>query len=242
MTRSRTLSMTVSRQSSRPSKHSSKVRLEMPARRSTAASVELRGRLADVPELSVEILHAAFPVLVGFRSGHYRAFLVDLDLERVKDPQAAWWERRVAARGEDRSGSEQGSRWPGCEHFQLRAPIPGSVATYGAVMPSQPLDSLSGEAIAAQREAIEAGARPAALLLGWTKQRTMSDFDGEPNERYLVSVVLDGHHKLAAYAALQTPARALFISRVEDNPGTYEHRSGPLVEITAPLLAADDVS
>ncbi|MHB8490875.1 MAG: hypothetical protein ACYDA6_01495, partial [Solirubrobacteraceae bacterium] len=108
-----------------------------PARAATAASAELRKHLVDVPKLSLELLRTAFPLLVGFHSGHYRVFLVDLDLERVDQLEASWWERRVAARGEYRLGSVAEAGWPGCEHFQLRAPIPGPVATYGAVMPSR---------------------------------------------------------------------------------------------------------
>ena len=201
-----------------------------------AAAAELRRHLSDVAELSDEMFHAAVPLLTGLRSGHYGVFLLDLDLERVADPRASWWDRRLAARGKLRWGPARQPSWPGCEHFQLRRPIPTPVATYGVVMPSQPLSSLSSETIATSREAINAGARPAALLLGWTEQRTMSDYDGAPCERHLASVILDGHHKLAAYTELQTRARVILITRIEDNPGTYQNRQGPLPEILAPLL------
>ncbi len=37
------------------------------------------------------------------------------------------------------------------------------------------------------------------------------------HERFLVAAVLDGHHRLAAYAATGGPARVLMISRLEEH-------------------------
>jgi hypothetical protein len=64
----------------------------------------------------------------------------------------------------------------------------------------------------------------------------------EYHERFLTAVVLDGHHKLTAYARAGVPARVVLLSRSEDNWGPPEDRDRYLVEVTTPLRAAADAN
>ncbi|WP_405714418.1 MULTISPECIES: hypothetical protein [unclassified Streptomyces] len=106
--------------------------------------------------------------------------------------------------------------WPGTAHFQLRDRIPGETPTYGALLPSQPLEALDADTATRYTSAVTAGHRPAALALAWVEDIYVR---AEHPERFLVAAVLDGHHKLAAYAAAGVPARGLLLSRAEDNRG-----------------------
>ena len=56
---------------------------------------------------------------------------------------------------------------------------------------------------------IAAGERPAAVVLGWIDDRYVK---ARHEERWLVGAVLDGHHRLAAYAAAGVPARLLLLA------------------------------
>ncbi|WP_093899473.1 hypothetical protein [Streptomyces sp. Ncost-T10-10d] len=49
----------------------------------------------------------------------------------------------------------------------------------------------------------------------WSALFALAEFP----ERFLVAAVLDGHHKLAAYAVAGVPAGVLLLSRAEDNWG-----------------------
>lgn len=203
-----------------------------PSAEVASVSARLRDRLADLPALDEDLVDALRPVLVALPSGHYRLYLLDLDLEQVSDPAASWFHRRLAERG-DEYGDEYGDEpfWPGIEHFQLRQPIPGPVRTYGVVLPSR--EQRTAATVAAHRAAIDGGARPAALLWGWVDARYV---EMEYHERFLVNVVLDGHHRLTAYAEAGVPARAVLIARVEDCWGPPGERDRYLVEAVTPLL------
>lgn len=197
-----------------------------PSAEVASVSARLRDRLADLPALDEDLVDALRPVLVALPSGHYRLHLLDLDLEQVRDPEASWWHRRYAEREE----TFDEPFWPGVEHFQLRRQIPGPVRTYGVVMPSS--ERRDADTVAVHRAAIERGARPAALLWGWVDDRYV---EMEYQERFLVSVVLDGHHKLTAYAEAGVPARAVFVTRVEDNWGPPGERDRYLNEVVSAL-------
>ncbi|MDN3355646.1 hypothetical protein [Actinomadura sp. DC4] len=205
-----------------------------PDEQAAALSGRLRETLRDVPALTAELIDAAAPLLGGLRSGHYLLALADLDLEHVDDPEAAWWYRRIALRDSEEGFADDDpvTQWPGTDHFQLRAPIPGPA--YGAVLPTRPLDALAEETVAGFEGDIEAGRRPAAVLLTWGE---VIDVEAECEERFLVNVILDGHHKLTAYARRNIPARALLVCRVEDSWGPPEDRGRWLREMTGPLLA-----
>ncbi|MFG3039352.1 hypothetical protein ACGFYZ_20905 [Streptomyces sp. NPDC048330] len=185
----------------------------------------MRGSLADLDRLD-EALFADWGALLGeLGTGHYRALLLDLPLERVTEPARSWWYRRMAARveedGEDAAYDDgrPGEHWPGTPHFQLTTPVPeGRVpATYGALMPSQPPDALDAATVARHAAAIAAGERPAAVVLGWIDDRYVQ---AEHEERWLVGTILDGHHRLTAYADSGIPARVILLAGVGQGCGT----------------------
>ncbi|MEW9338431.1 HEAT repeat domain-containing protein [Streptomyces tanashiensis] len=187
----------------------------------TGVAARMRGRLACLDRLDAALLAEWSPVLGELETGHYRALLLDLPLERVSDPARSWWYRRAVARArEDGDASEYEDDgpegyWPGVAHFQLTAPVPGGRVpfTYGALLPSQPPESLDPATVARHAAAIAAGERPAAVVLGWIDDRYV---EARHEERWLVGAVLDGHHRLAAYAAAGVPARVLLLARVGD--------------------------
>ncbi|MCT2541741.1 hypothetical protein [Streptomyces atratus] len=178
----------------------------------------LRTALADVDDLCSDVLDAIAPLTEELPTGHYRAHLTDLALERVTDPAASWLVRRRALRedAEQYVTDAPLDDWPGTTHFQLRDRIPGETPTYGVLLPSQPLDALDADTVSRYISAITAGHRPAALALAWVEDIYVQ---AEYPERFLAAAVLDGHHKLAAYAAAGVPARVLLLSRAEDNWG-----------------------
>ena len=213
-----------------------------PPESAVESSARLRDRLADLPRLDADLIDAARPLLVAMPTGHYRAFLLDLDMERVSDPDTSWWHRRTLRRDDsdyDTDDELDEPYWPGAEHFQLRDTIPGSPPAYCVVMPSRSPELLRDERVAEHAAAIAAGARPAALLWGWVDDRWVQ---AEHHERFLVAVVLDGHHKLTAYARAGVPARAVLLSRSEDNWGPPEDRDRYLIDVTTPLRTAASAS
>jgi hypothetical protein len=205
-----------------------------PAERAAALAASARDALRDVASLGRPLFDRLEPLLAGLRSGHYVATLADLDLERVASPETSWWARRYALRDPDAPGSttDAASSWPGVEHFQLREPIPGEERTFGVILPSQPPSALAPDTVDAYARLIRAGERPAALVLAWVEAKEIA---GEVPERFLVGVVLDGHHKLAAHARAGIPARALLLCRLEDTWGPPEDRERFIREATAPL-------
>jgi hypothetical protein len=209
-----------------------------PAESVAESSARLRDRLADLPRLDADLIDAARPLLVAMPTGHYHVFLVDLDLEWVDDPEMSWWHRRRQRRDEDDDDLDE-PFWPGAAHFQLRQQIPGSPPAYCMVMPSRSPELLRAERVAEHAAAIAAGARPAAVLWGWVDDRFVH---AEHHERILAAVVLDGHHKLTAYARAGVPARAVLLSRAEGNWGPPKDRDRYLTEVTTPLLAPGGAS
>ncbi|MFE4617355.1 hypothetical protein ACFRJ7_14740 [Streptomyces sp. NPDC056747] len=198
--------------------------LGWPADEATGIAARMRGRLADLDRLDAALLAEWSPVLGELETGHYRALLLDLPLERVSEPARSWWQRRAAARAEeDEDNSEYDDdrpedHWPGVAHFQLTAPVAGGRVpfTYGALLPSQPPQTLDPATVDRHAAAIAAGERPAAVVLGWIDDRYV---EARHEERWLVGAVLDGHHRLAAYAAAGVPARVLLLACVGEGGG-----------------------
>lgn len=54
------------------------------------------------------------------------------------------------------------------------------------------------------------------MVVGWIDDRYV---EARHEERWLVGAVLDGHHRLAAYAAAGIPSRVLLIARVGEGGG-----------------------
>ncbi|MFF2326568.1 MULTISPECIES: hypothetical protein [unclassified Streptomyces] len=213
--------------------------LGWPPRAARRGADGLRTALADVADLGAGAFDAAVPLIEEFPAGHYRAHLLDLDLERVTDPAASWWARRHELRRDDAYGGDAEpyggdglDDWPGTDHFQLRDRIPGETPTYGALLPCQPLDALDADTVARYTSAIAAGRRPAALALAWVEDIWV---EAEYPERFLVAAVLDGHHKLAAYATAGIPARVVLLARAEDNCGPEEGWSAAYGEVIGQL-------
>ncbi|MEL5958324.1 hypothetical protein AADR41_26780 [Streptomyces sp. CLV115] len=195
--------------------------LGWPPRTARQGADRVRTALADVDGLGSGVLDAVAPLIEELPTGHYRAHLSDLALERVTDPAASWWLRRHELREREdfepcNEGDPLDHGWPGTAHFQLRDRVPGEIPTYGALLPSQPLDVLDADTVARYTSAVAAGHRPTALALAWVEDTYV---EAEHPERFLAAAVLDGHHKLAAYAAAGVPARVLLLSRAEDNWG-----------------------
>jgi hypothetical protein len=202
---------------------------ELAARRADG----VRRALQDVTDLSPELLDTLGPLITALRPGHYVVTLVDLDLELVTDADASWWKRRGDLRySEEDDAPAAWCTWPGTPHFQLRALIPGAAPTFGVMLPSQNLTTLSARTCDAHREAIRGGAHPACVALAWVESKAV---EGEYVELFLLGVVLDGHHKLAAYAAQGVAARAVLVCRIEDTWGPPEDRARWFLETTASL-------
>ncbi|MEX0172132.1 hypothetical protein [Streptomyces sp. LMG1-1-1.1] len=199
-------------------------------------AARMRERLTDLHRLDAALLAEWNPVLAELETGHYRALLLDLPLERVTDPAQSWWHRRAAARTDDEPDDTDVADdhpeydWPGVAHFQLTAPVPhGRIPrTYGVLLPSQPPESLDPATIARHTSAITTGARPAAVVLGWVDDRYVQ---AEHEERWLIGAVLDGHHRLTAYAEAGVPARVLLLARVDGGCGEDGGLEG-LAEVT----------
>ncbi|MBN9741027.1 hypothetical protein DMP23_07865 [Amycolatopsis sp. A1MSW2902] len=174
-----------------------------------AGADRIREVLAGPRELTTATVRALEPLLQELETGHYRMLLADLPLERVRTAERSWWWLR---RTGTRSAWEGDPDWPGIEHFQAPRSIPGEMPAYGSVVPSQPLDALDPVTVGRYAEAIARGERPAALLLAWAEDRYIS---AEWPERFVLGVVLDGHHRLAAYAAAGVPARLVLLVQGE---------------------------
>ncbi|MGW7533183.1 hypothetical protein [Amycolatopsis sp. NPDC054798] len=185
-----------------------------------AGAAQVREVLAEPRELTTATMRALEPLLQELETGHYRMLLADLPLERVRAAEQSWWWLR---RTETRSAWEGEPSWPGIEHFQVPQAIPGEMPTYGSVVPSQPLDALDPATVDRYAEAIARGERPAALLLAWAEDRYIS---AQWPERFVLGVVLDGHHRLAAYAAAGVPARLVLLVRGESGEAVEEFVRG----------------
>ncbi|MFF8835734.1 HEAT repeat domain-containing protein [Streptomyces sp. NPDC015130] len=209
--------------------------LDWPEEEARRIAARMRGRLAALDRLDAGLLTEWSPVLGELETGHYRALLLDLPLEQVSEPARSWWYRRTAARVEEDDDSAYDDRpedyWPGVSHFQLTAPVPGGrvPSTYGAVLPSQPPEALDKATVARHAAAIAAGERPAAVVLGWIDDRYV---EARHEERWLVGAVLDGHHRLAAYATAGVPARVLLLAREGEGGATDGGLEG-LAELAA---------
>ncbi|MEV0293721.1 hypothetical protein [Nocardia sp. NPDC050710] len=212
-----------------------------PAHRAAEDSARIRGVLRDVGALSGDLVNTLAPVLTCLRTGDYLAVLVDLEVELVEDYEHSWWARRTNLREfpDDPPWLADGGPWPGTPHLQLRTPIPvDDRPTFATVMPTQPPQAFAAETVTAYVDVISAGARPAAILVGWIEERYV---EAEAPERFLLTAVLDGHHKLWAYAHTGTPARALLVLRTEDSwPDTATDFTEWVTEILRPLAVRDD--
>lgn len=71
--------------------------------------------------------------------------------------------------------------------------------TYGLLLPQVPIATLHLETTEGWQARISSDSRPTALAMCWVEQKNV---EGQFTERFLVGVVLDGHHKLLAATRL----------------------------------------
>jgi len=180
--------------------------------RAVLESAQVREALADVRALTPQLLATVAPLLGLLRSGHYAVTLVDLDTEAVDRPEQSWWSRRVQLR-DGWEDDHEAPGWPGENHLQVREPLPGEIPTFCVVMPTQPPERTDPNVVDRHAAAMRDGRHPAAVLLTLIEDRYVECLD---EERLVIGVVLDGHHRLLAAAREGLPARAVMVTRLED--------------------------
>lgn len=206
-------------------------------RDAAVAADSLRNVLADVLGASEGLILSLAPLVHALRSGRYLAVLVDLDLQAIKDPgdERSWWRRRGDLRksedGEEREDYRHAT-WPGTQHFQLKEQISSDSNAFGYMLPSQELSNLTRATVDQYTEAIRAGRRPAAVALGWAEEKYIV---GEFEERSLVTILLDGHHKTTSYCQLGIPARTIILCRMEDTWGPPDDPGRLFLEMVSNL-------
>jgi hypothetical protein len=187
------------------------------------------------------------PILSELQTGHYLATSVSLPVERVTCANSSWMTLRQGLRAweEDEDGPmEIDVSWPGTDHFQGPT-FAGAMRSFWSVLPSQDLSKLRESQVEHYVEQIRQGKKPTVLALGWMEDRYVQ---AEWNERFVVLCVLDGHHKLEAYARCQQPAKIICLFYLENTWGPRSDPSGPLVDAIAQLsseqgqMSADVVS
>jgi hypothetical protein len=170
---------------------------------SPARAVELaqtvRAEVADVRGLDDALLMAVEPLLCALASGHYQIRLIDLSLT-----SATWADTWYAADAPEPPVGIQASPTPGDVVYQppfTGEPVPLVIA------PTQPaIDPLTVERY---EHAILRGERPAAIVAAHAAERQAWDAD-QPH-RSVTGFIIDGHHKLAAYARCGVDARIILI-------------------------------
>lgn len=181
------------------------------ALRSNATLDAYRSIVDSLTQIDRAALVDLWPLVARLASGHYLASLADVPIERVDDPQRSWLSRRYGDGPSERAAHNS----PATPHFQGRfAPSDDEKRALFVLAPSQRLDALDDERVRAFERAIVDGARPAAIALTWVEDRP-SDALWTWGVRSLLGFVLDGHHKLAAYARVGVPARILSLASVE---------------------------
>jgi hypothetical protein len=173
-----------------------------------SALARYRAGIAAIELLNEATIEALRPLIDRLQTGHYMACLANLEVDRVTDPARSW----LAETDDD-------SYAPRTVHFQskLRAPAE-KLRSSVLLVPSQDLSKLDEATVSDYERAIRGGARPVAIALTWVEDRSNWD-DNEPT-RTMLGAVLDGHHKLAAYARARVPARILTVTSLDEStPG-----------------------
>ena len=168
--------------------------------REAARAAEFLGAGAplDDPE-KLENLESFFQLfdneVYHLRRGAFRARLL-----RNPDAAGPWWERLLDPLGFGGKGS------PDKAHHYLQGPTRyrgQEDAPTPCLLPIQNLKRLDREAVGRWREAIRGGRRPACF--GYTIMIKKRVLPPQVNPLLIVTVLLDGHHKAAAYAELGEP-------------------------------------
>lgn len=192
---------------------------------SDALLAAYRSTVATIDHVDEAAIDTLWPLVQQLDSGHYLAKLADIPLERVERADRSWLARRAKS-DEDlaRDDDDPAHYWAGVAHYQSRPSLanpsnpsnPSNPLNQWAVfVPSQDPAALDEARVTEWQRAIESGARPAAVVLAWVEDRPMDVYDDSTVDRFALGVVLDGHHKLEAYARAGVAARVLSLLHVE---------------------------
>lgn len=171
--------------------------------------------LESVGGLSAELLKELEPALRPLPSGRYSVALLELELERVDEADAArsWYARRGEYRVSRSSGEDAAEgdfepfvTWPKTSHYQVPGVLDLEVPTGLTVLPSQALENLDETTVSEKLALVRGGHRAAALALGWLEHR---DIAMECEEAAMQIVLLDGHHTVEAYCRAGRRARLI---------------------------------
>lgn len=159
------------------------------------------------------------PVLEQLRSGQYLVARLSLPVDRIdrENLEESWFHRRQQIRAERSAEPDlepEPPYWPGTAHYQ--GPRSGEIPTFPVVFPTQELGRLDEAQVVKYQREIVGGARPPVVVLGWIDTRAIR---GDQEERFLSLIVLNGHHRLEAYARTQIAAPMIVVARIADSWG-----------------------
>ncbi len=196
-----------------------------PESRALVIGEALRRTLADRPVPDAAWLSAWAPVLGALETGRYLACSLEVPVDRVDDPAASWLHRRREWREDDDDWPDEDDGPPhACTpHYQPPVYTPGDAFT--VLAPSQPLDALDEATVERFGKSIREGARPGVLALGWKEDRYVR---ARWDEEVLVLCLLDGHHKLEAYARAGVDAWVVSLFALDHTWGPPDDRAGAL--------------
>ncbi|MFO0562570.1 MAG: hypothetical protein U0269_31425 [Polyangiales bacterium] len=197
-----------------------------------------RAALGAIDTIEYETLTALLPLIGRLQTSHYLASLVDLAIERVDDSARSWLANYYPADADLAGGNDGVDFAPRTTHFQSRERGPESaLSTFCVLVPGQDLAKLDEARVSEYEAAIREGARPAVIALTWVEDR-LTNWDGTDSVRALLGVILDGHHKLAAYARAKIPARLLTITNFDASTCGETEPEDAVHEAIAALTAA----
>lgn len=173
------------------------------------------------------------PLFCELQTGHYVAVSLALRVELVRSAKTSWGTVREGVRQRDTNEyvpEHVDECWPGTPHYQGPT-FAGAARAYWSVLPTQELAGLDESRVEYYVEQIRRGKKPTVLVLGWLEERHVNYC----KERFVVLCVLDGHHKLEAYARCEQPAQLIGLFPLENRWGPGSLSSEPLLEAIGQL-------
>ncbi|MEV7971990.1 hypothetical protein [Cellulomonas sp. NPDC089187] len=158
--------------------------------------------VTDVPAVTDGLIDALIPVLGGLASGQVHLRLRDTPLRPVRTWEDTWFTTTRPAPDPDAPSGPLDATY-----YVLDAHRPLILA------PTQPDDVLDPDTVRAYAERIASGERPAVVAAAHAATRTIIGWGQyeDRDERSVTALIVDGHHKLAAYARLGIPARVIWL-------------------------------
>lgn len=201
--------------------------LGWPPERAATVSRAMAEELRRGAVLSPSVIRRWSPLLGELPSGNYLVATLKLRVERISEERQSWWYLREYDREDFSEPYEFDANY--AHHYQgPNFPFDEIGKTYWMVMPSQNPQTLNESCVAEYVDLIGSGSRPTILTLGWMDRRyTQTKWP----ECFLTLFVLDGHHKLEAYARCKMPAHLIGLFRLEDSWGDPNDRSQHLIEM-----------